>query len=199
MRYCLDPVKQKKLNHQRLNLKALLGCCVLGLFVQGTAVSKTNVYKQINADGQVEYSDKMSEQSTEVVMPQSQINPSPATPPAAESKTSDLTTLDPAKNKQEQITIRISSPIDQQMFISVIREVPVTIIVEPKLSPTQKIKLLVDNKPFGEPQNTDTFVIKEIERGAHELKAMVLDEQGKILATSASVTFHQQRQIVKKP
>lgn len=174
---------------------------MLGLFIQDTAMSKTNVYKQINADGQVEYSDKPNEQSTEMVMPQIQVNSTPATtPPGVESKVLDTTTTsDLAKNKQEQMHIRISSPIKQQMFISAIREVPVTIMVEPKLNPTQKVKLLVDNKPFGEPQNTDSFVIKEIERGAHELKAMVLDEQGKILATSEPVTFHQQRQIVKKP
>ncbi len=192
MRYCLDQVKRKKLN-------ILLGCCVLSVFIQSTAVAKKNVYKQINADGQVEYSDKITEQSTEVVMPQIQVNPSPVAPPATESKTSDLTAPASEKNQQEQVSIRISSPIEQQMFISAIREVPVTVIVEPKLTPTQKVKLLVDNAVFGEPQNTDTFVIKEIERGAHELKAMVLDEQGKILATSAPVTFHQQRQIVKKP
>lgn len=191
MRYCLDQVKQKKLN-------ILLSCCVFGLFIQGSVVAKTNVYKQINADGQVEYSDKPGEQSTQVVMPQIQVN-SPAMPQASELKAPDTITPEQAKNKQEQMRIRISSPIEQQMFISAIREVPVTILVEPKLSTTQKVKLLVDNKPYGEPQNTDTFVIKEIERGAHELKAMVLDEQGKILAISEPVVFHQQRQIVKKP
>lgn len=171
---------------------------MLGMFIQSTALAKTNVYKQINADGQVEYSDKPSEQSTEMVLPQIQVNSS-AMPQASESKAPDTITVEQAKNKQEQVHIRISSPIEQQMFISAIREVPVTILVEPKLSPTQKVKLLVDNQPFGEPQNTDSFVIKEIERGQHELKAMVLDEQGKILATSEPVIFHQQRQIVKKP
>lgn len=194
MHYCSGLVKQKKLN-------ILLSFCVLGLFIQDTAMSKTNVYKQINANGQVEYSDKPSEQSIEMVMPQIQVNATPASPPTTESKAADAAaaSLELEKNKQEQMHIRISSPIEQQMFISAIREVPVTIMVEPKLSSSQKIKLLVDNQPFGEPQNTDTFVIKEIERGAHELKAMVLDEQGKILATSEPVTFHQQRQIVKKP
>ena len=198
MHYCLDQVKQKKLSK-----RVLLGC-LLSLFVtqeQAIASSNTKVYKQVGEDGQIEYSDLPSQESTQVILPQIQVNP-PAEVIIPAPKEGAKSAEDPknpnSDQKQEQVSIAISSPIDQQFFTSVMTEVPVVFVVQPKLSPTQKIKLLLDNEPYGEPQNTTNLVLKNLERGTHEIKAMVIDENNQILATSAPVTFQQQRQIVNK-
>jgi hypothetical protein len=197
MRYCLGQVKQKKLSVLTLG-------CVLSLFlIQEQALSKANVYKQVGPDGQIEYSDQPSQESTQMILPEIQINP-PAEGVTPAPKEGTKSAEDPKSSnpnpdqKQEQLSIAISSPIDQQFFTSVMTEVPVTFVVQPKLSPTQKIKLLLDNQPYGEPQNTSNVVLKNLERGTHEIKAMVIDENNQILATSAPVTFQQQRQMVNK-
>ncbi len=164
-------------------------------FAQEQAFAKTNVYKQVAPNGQIEYSDQPSQESTEMILPQIQVNP-----PLPESQTNAPALLEasPKKDNQEQLSIRITTPIDQQVFIAVITEVPVVFDVKPQLDPTQKIGLLLDNHPYGEAQSSNAFVLRDLERGAHVVKGVVIDDQNKILVTSAPVTFHQQRNIIKK-
>lgn len=200
MHYCLDQVKQKKFRGRLLFFNFTFVCLLSIFFIQEQALSKTNVYKQVRPDGQIEYSDKPTQESRQVVLPQIQID-LPAAPSSAPEVKINAPTLGEETStieKQEKINIRISSPMDQQVFIAVVTEVPVAVLVEPKLNPLQKIALILDNKPYSEPQNTNAFILKDLERGAHELKAVVLDEQNKVLATSVPVIFHQQRHVIKK-
>ncbi len=188
----LDQAKQKK--H---NLYIVMGLLWTSFFVLEPAFCKTNVYKQVNSDGQIEYSDQPTEESTQIILPSIQVNSTVEQPSQISSQ--PLSSEQPENLKKKQVTIRISSPIEQQVFVSPVTEIPVTFEVQPALKPNQKIKLLLDNQPYGSPQeDTGNFVLKNVERGAHELKAMVIEEPDQVLGTSASVTFHQQRQIVRK-
>lgn len=202
MDYCKDLVKpNKKPSHAIGLFLALTGTLLVSLGTVESSFCKSNVYKQVLPNGQVEYSDRPTQESTVVNLPSIQVNSTVESKleSKAEAESVAGTKSEEAKNqKQEQISLRISSPLDQQYFIATVTDVPVTFIVEPELKPNQKIKLWVDNKPYGEPQNSTDFVLKNLERGAHELKGVVIEASGTVLATSAPVTFFQQRQSVRK-
>ncbi len=172
-----------------------------------SGLAKTNIYKQVTPEGQVEYSDQPAQNSTEILLPQIQINPailpktaSPSsTPESVDSVESTGRASEAQKSSKIQVSISISSPIEQQFFISAITEVPVALVVQPALSPTQKIKILLDNQPYGEPSHALNLTLKNVERGSHELKAIIIEDNNQIIASSAPVTFYQQRQQIKKP
>ncbi len=172
-----------------------------------SGLAKTNIYKQVTQQGQVEYSDQPDQNSTEILLPQIQINAailpktgSPSSTPASvESVESTEHANEAQKSSKIQVSISISSPIEQQFFISAITEVPVALVVQPALSPTQKIKILLDNQPYGEPSHALNLTLKNVERGSHELKAIIIEDNNQIIASSAPVTFYQQRQQIKKP
>jgi hypothetical protein len=55
------------------------------------------------------------------------------------------------------------------------------------------MQLLLDGKPHNKPQTHSMFSLKDINRGEHRIKMLLLDEEGKIIASSTSVTFYMHR------
>jgi hypothetical protein len=67
----------------------------------------------------------------------------------------------------------------------------VTVVVSHNPAPpSSKVRILVDGQQAGPAQQSDTFALEGIERGAHTLQAQLLAPSGKVLATSAPVTFY---------
>ena len=194
-----DQAEQKRHNKIGSCFNIALVLAVIGLFGNLEAQSKTNVYKKFQSDGQVEYSDQQTPESSQVVLPQIQTNPSVPSPIKEADNTQNVNSAGEGVSKQqEQFTISITSPIDQQAFISAVTDLPVTVIVKPKFDPSYKIICLLDNQEYGAPQTTDSFTLKNILRGTHQLQVVLKDAQDQALATSAPIIFHQQRQVIKK-
>ena len=55
------------------------------------------------------------------------------------------------------------------------------------------IQLYLDGKPYKKPQTHSMFVLRDIDRGEHQIKMSILDDKGKVIATSSSVTFYMHR------
>ncbi|MGQ0578139.1 MAG: hypothetical protein ACT4PQ_04420 [Betaproteobacteria bacterium] len=66
----------------------------------------------------------------------------------------------------------------------------VTVMVRASLAGGQRIRLLLDGEPAGTDTDSTTIALEGIERGEHELKALVVDEKGSVLAASPPVTFY---------
>ncbi|TWX73051.1 DUF4124 domain-containing protein [Colwellia sp. C1TZA3] len=60
------------------------------------------------------------------------------------------------------------------------------------------IQLYVDDKPYKEPQTHSMFVLRDIDRGEHQIKMSLLNDKGKVIATSPPVTFYMHRASVNK-
>lgn len=52
------------------------------------------------------------------------------------------------------------------------------------------LRVLLDGATFGADQRGRSFTLQGIERGTHALQIQLVDPDGRILAASASVTFH---------
>lgn len=77
-------------------------------------------------------------------------------------------------------------------------EIPVSISARPALKDGQTIQMLINGEPFGTPQTSTEFVLKDVFRGAHQLSAQLRSPKGAVIATSASVTIFVQRHRVAR-
>jgi hypothetical protein len=60
-----------------------------------------------------------------------------------------------------------------------------------------KIQLILDDEPQLIPQTHAMFSLRNIDRGEHQIKMKLLNEKGKIIALSKTITFYMHRTSVK--
>lgn len=61
-----------------------------------------------------------------------------------------------------------------------------------------KIQLYLDDQPYEKPQTHSMFVLRNVDRGEHQIKMSIFDDKGKVIATSSPVTFYMHRVSVNK-
>ena len=65
--------------------------------------------------------------------------------------------------------------------------------IKPRFKAGFEVQLILDGKPHDKPQKHSMFSLRDIDRGEHKIKMLLLDENGKIIAISESVTFYMHR------
>lgn len=94
---------------------------------------------------------------------------------------------------QNDYEIVISSPEDQATIRDNTGSVYISANIKPIFKIGLKIQLLLDDKPYGQPQPLAVFSLKNIDRGEHKIKMLLMNETGKIIASSKPVTFYMHR------
>ena len=72
----------------------------------------------------------------------------------------------------------------------------VSVLINPRLQGTHRLRLLLDGQPYGQPSNVPTLQLVNIDRGEHNLAVQVIDGQN-VVQQSPTVTLTVQR--VHKP
>lgn len=65
--------------------------------------------------------------------------------------------------------------------------------IKPRFKAGLKVQLVLDDTPYKKPQEHSMFSLRNINRGEHKIKMLLLDEKGKVIASSPSVTFYMHR------
>ncbi|MBU2871441.1 DUF4124 domain-containing protein [Colwellia sp. E2M01] len=65
--------------------------------------------------------------------------------------------------------------------------------IKPRFKSGLQVQLQLDGKPYNKPQAHSMFSLRNIDRGEHKIKMLLLDEKGKVIASSESVTFYMHR------
>lgn len=65
--------------------------------------------------------------------------------------------------------------------------------IKPLFKQGLTIQLFIDNIPYKTPQTHSMFVLRDIERGEHQVKLVLQDAKGKVIASSKTVTFYMHR------
>jgi hypothetical protein len=65
--------------------------------------------------------------------------------------------------------------------------------IKPRFKTGLEVQLLLDGKPHNKPQTHSIFSLRDINRGEHKIKMLLLDEKGKVIASSTLVTFYMHR------
>lgn len=72
----------------------------------------------------------------------------------------------------------------------------VSVLINPRLQGTHRLRLLLDGQPYGQPSNVPILQLVNIDRGEHNLAVQVIDGQN-VVQQSPTVTLTVQR--VHKP
>ena len=166
----------------------------LGLLA-GTALAgnggSTTVYKWVDAQGIVHYSDQPHPNAQKLEVRGAQtFSALPAPQSAATPPPASMHATGPAYE-----SCAISQPADQQTLTNVY-ETTAVVQTSPGLRAGDDVRLFVDGKQIAGSGSSFTF---PVERGQHSMQAVVEDSTGQIVCETSSVTFFVHQPSVKNP
>lgn len=175
--------------HQRFLSSTSKVIAILGTFLLLNTVVNAEIYKTVLPDGTVAYSDQPDEDpegNTEklegITVPTlnfPKTEPFKANTPKnnqpAAFKYNDLKIISPA----EGTTIRVNS-------------VSTRVAIDPILRPNHMIQMKVNGQNSGNPSSSFVTALNGLIRGEHKVTAVVVDENGATVATSAPLTIYVQ-------
>lgn len=148
------------------------------------SASAFTVYKKVNKDGTVTYSDKPFPGAQKVTLPPANPQTTPAIPEQAPNQ--------PTKEKpvKAKLAIEILSPTNGDSIRNNAGEL--TIMVQAQYPPKKRyvIQLLINDKPYGKASKKTKFELKELDRGIINIKAQLQTRHGKILAVSKETVVY---------
>ena len=152
-------------------------------------VSYAQVYKWTDSQGVIHFSDSPHDGAQKVKIPDDQIfsppSPKQDLPPQDEDQVGE--------KKQKYTTIAIVQPLNESTIRNNDGSVSVSVQLEPSLSPGDKVQLIFDGSPLGEPQPNIHFELAGIYRGSHTITVEVVNANGGVIITSDSITIYMQR------
>ena len=142
------------------------------------------VYKWVDKDGVVHYTDKPPSQNAKpAALPPLQTYPGNKLPDVGKLA-SPAPAAPPAK-----LDVQIMTPAPDETIRGAEAMVSIAVVVSPGLSGGQRLVYRVDGQPLGAPTAATSQSVR-LERGSHSLTVAVVDESGQELARSPSVTVH---------
>lgn len=157
------------------------------LFFFISTTSYAQIYMQQDQSGNVSYSDVPSANSSDVTptsgttsTPPSQANPQQSNTSSTVAEVAEKTnyTVFNISNLQDQDTIQNNPNIE------------VDIDIEPALQKGNKIQIVIDGKPVGQPQANTKIMIGRLERGTHLFSAQLLDSTNVIIKQTNPITVY---------
>jgi len=165
---------------QRLIALACIPLCLAGL----VSTSHGQIYKQVQPDGSVVYTDKPTEgtESTEVELKPLMVLPA--------TKIQKYGVGQPMDTKQSlDFKVAIASPTNGATFQnSAADEIKLVINVTPELFKPYTLKVSIDGKPVNSQANTLPYM----NRGKHELRAEIVKANSVVESTSVIFYVHRQ-------
>jgi hypothetical protein len=147
-----------------------------------------DIYKQVLPDGTVVYSDQPSPGAKKIQPPPSQVL-QPFTPAPALSNP-------PLQREPETepfyTRLAITAPTDNEVIWDNEGTLEVAVSMQPALNPEEgdTLVLVMDDRPVVEATQGTRFVLDDVYRGTHVLKARIEGPDGRVLIASEPVTFH---------
>ncbi len=153
-----------------------------------TEADATVLYKKVDKDGKVTYTDKPIEGSEAITVKTNQnIVSTPRINPGNHQQ------ADNEEEEQDSLyeVFAIDSPSNDEGVRANDGVVNIVIGISPQIQPNHSIRLHMDGAQVGQDQKIPYFNLGNVDRGTHELVAMVInDETQEIVQTSKAVTFH---------
>ncbi|MDC9724447.1 MAG: DUF4124 domain-containing protein [Gammaproteobacteria bacterium] len=153
-----------------------------------TSAIHAQVYRSVDKNGNVVFTDVASDNSEEVII---DIAPSYNPPPTVPLAVEDSDVENSTDVKTPLYKVSITSPTHNESIQNP-ETVSATVSIEPKLNAIRADKLLfkLDGKNVGKAQTSETISLPRLDRGSHILVVSVVDKAGKVLTRSKSILFH---------
>ncbi len=149
------------------------------------------LYKGVDAQGNVVYSDKPFDAAEKFTPPPISVMD------AAKAKVEETKAVEEKPAEFKYINFDIASPKNNQTFQNVF-DVMVSLKIRPELNAAEnhRIWMLVNGKPVIKNIQSSSFKIEGLERGANKLQAQIRDENGKVVVrTRTTVIFVHQASV----
>jgi len=164
-------------------LLAVLGSC-------WALVAQATVYRWVDADGTVHFSDQPHQGATEIQVQEPQTYSAPKPAPAANSNANAATAA-----RLKDLNFRYTScAVGSQASESTIGDtdsVEVSVSLNPAPRPSDHISVFYDGAALPGSGGTSTgYTVSPLDRGTHTLTVSVSDAGGNVLCQSGPVTFY---------
>lgn len=158
----------------------LISLLLLSLFAQAT------VYKWVDKDGRVHYSDEPHPNAEVVELKEKTLNQI-ALPPV-KNDTNDSQVI-----QQIQYQVVITSPTEEETVRDNNGDFQVIATVTPEVKSQYLMALKLDGQTVGKPQMGGIFQLKNIDRGEHTIVVDAMTQNGKVFASSSprKIFLHQ--------
>lgn len=173
--------------------------CALGLLA---GPASAQIYSTTDAEGNRVFSDQPGPGASKVELPPT--NAIPRTPTTSYS--GEASDNDDSRSGNEVVyqQLSITSPAHDSSLRSNEGDLTLTVVTDPPLSGNHLLKLSIDGvlSQTGVPGTgaaTHQLTAHNIDRGTHELAAVVVDARGAELQRSPSITVHLQRTSLNQP
>lgn len=154
---------------------ALIATCASLCLLSIAAVNAAKLYKVVNPDGTITYTDQPvpGAEPVDLAGVNSAVVPSmrPATPPVSKKK----------ERKTPEYKLGIVSPADGETIRNNLGELTIVARMEPQTGGTYQ--LLMNGVPYAS-QDNPVFALEGVNRGEYQYQVQFLNNSGKVLASS---------------
>jgi hypothetical protein len=164
--------------------------CSVAIALACASAFAATVYKWVDENGVVHYSDQPHPNAQAVDLKSAQTYQSKGATPSSSST--------PA-NAQPNAAYRVCEvyrPENDEVFLNT-ATVVAKVRLEPQLRPGDRIAIGLDGKRVQTGSSTEATL--KVERGSHSLTAVVEDSQAKAVCTTPNVTFHVRQPSTQAP
>lgn len=169
-----------------------------------TSAVFAQAYRWVDENGVVHFSDRPHPGAEEIQLPQSQASSRsttstrPTGPRRSTTRGSGETQpAEEADGPFQYESIEISSPASEETLWNIEGVLNVSVSLQPALQPGHQVRVYMD----GQPQDVSgtSFQLQEVWRGAHNIQAEVLDENGRLMIRSLPIRFYVQQNSIGGP
>ena len=154
-----------------------------------SSVASAEVFKTINPDGSITYSDVQTEGSKSITPPG--LTPTPAVKLPPKKK------IEPENNGQPVAyqAFKITKPSSNKTIRNNNGEITVSIDIKPALQTKFKhsISIYLNGREAAKKLSSSTYTLKDVVRGRHSVSARLLDKNGNVLKRSNLVFVNMRR------
>lgn len=177
------------LSSARLPPVLVLGCVALTVLVATTARA-AEVYRHVDKDGVVHYSDQPpSKGAKPIVLPPIQVVGPLGSPPAASSPA--VSVVEPDLTGSAPMSVSIMSPTPDETFRGDDRLLPVSVRMNQPLPEGYGLLYLLDGTAQNqEPTRALNYTLEGVERGEHMVAVATVNASGREIARTAPVIVH---------
>jgi len=168
---------------------------ILILLLLFACQANAEIYKSINADGEVVYSDTATQGAERVQMPALPTYTAPRIP---------TSTFTPAKEPEKAGIYKsfvFVSPTNEET----IRNNLGILNIETNLTPAlqgrlrHRVQFFLNGEPYGTPVGKTSLTMSNLDRGEYTLSASVVDADGKALISTGDTVFYMKRHSILNP
>lgn len=117
------------------------------------------------------------------------IKTSPNTMPSVDTSVLDIK----PKKVSDVYQVEITQPVNDATVRDNTGSVYISGRIKPVFTRGHKIQLYLNNTPYESPQPQAMFILRNVDRGEHQVRMELINDKGKVIASSDSVTFYMHR------